>query len=90
MAKGKSKNKDKKSGKLRDEAKIGGKYPGRNVSKKQTLSKQGPKTGEKPILKIKLRAVMEVLKTITTDGRQMIQSGRVIINGSRRLAVGST
>ena len=53
MAKGKSKNKDKKSGELRDEAKIGGKLPGRNVSEKADIEQQGPKTGEKPILKIK-------------------------------------
>ena len=32
MSKGKNKNKDEKTGELRDEAKIGGKLPGRNTS----------------------------------------------------------
>ena len=34
MSKGKDKNKDKKTRELRDEAKIGGKLPGRNTSEK--------------------------------------------------------
>ena len=37
MPGGKDKNKDKKPGKLRDEAKIGGKLPGRNTSEKADI-----------------------------------------------------
>ena len=37
MPGGKDKNKDKKTGKLRDEAKIGGKLPGRNTSEKADI-----------------------------------------------------
>ena len=37
MSKGKDKNKDKKPGELRDEAKIGGKLPGRNTSEKADI-----------------------------------------------------
>jgi len=37
MSKGKDKNKDKKTRELRDEAKIGGKLPGRNTSEKADI-----------------------------------------------------
>ena len=37
MPGGKDKNKDKKTGELRDEAKIGGKLPGRNTSEKADI-----------------------------------------------------
>ena len=37
MPGGKDKNKDKKPGELRDEAKIGGKLPGRNTSEKADI-----------------------------------------------------
>ena len=37
MSKGKDKSKDKKTRELRDEAKIGGKLPGRNTSEKADI-----------------------------------------------------
>ena len=37
MREGKNKNKNKKPGELRDEAKIGGKLPGRNTSEKADI-----------------------------------------------------
>ena len=37
MSKSKDKNKDQKSEELRDEAKIGGKLPGRNISEKADI-----------------------------------------------------
>ena len=80
MPGGKNKNKDKKLRNCVMKQRSAANYPAVTPVKKQTSSKQGSKTGEKPILKTKHPVETEALKTIPINDRQMIRSERVIIS----------